>query len=720
MKIKEISIHNYRQLKDVKILLNDNITVLAGPNNSGKTSFITLLKNILSSDKFNYTYNDVPIESLSVWSNKFLPDFKEKFCEEDLNKGLINTLSCLDENELDLLTVKMEVTYDTEKDDISNFAEYLMDFDETKNSIYFLYTYKLNKEKFRDNISKRYSKIKRIIEDEKDENKAYLEKVILEIYFECINEVCFYTDSEFTKTSPLELKKFRKLFNFNVINAVRKLDDVDNDSSQLLSKSIISLAKKEKDWVEKIEGLPSSVLATIQNTEIQKTVKDVSETTLNNVLDEFTTMSGGNTAKVGIDMDLSENDISNLLDKATCAKYNIGDYSLNEASQGLGYSNMIYLHMQIEEFKKSVDKTLINLLFIEEPESHMHPQMQGAFLKHLTETYEGSGIQGLITTHSNEMVRVAGLENLRIIRNKGHIVKLLNAENNQELDLEKFTSCIYDLAEFKEVNIKQANDEELENFFDWFFEIGFSEIIFADKVILYEGDTERLYIKKLLTHKEVKVFKALNSQYIAYVQVGGAYAYKYKALIEFLCIKTLIITDIDYNKKTDNSVDIMKAESTNYTINNFYHNIVKSESTDDKAPKEDPTVEQLYKLIEDDNNIYNNLIYVAYQNYEIINGSKKYYYARTLEEAMLSKIYGITSFEKKPRSEWVNLRKDKNLKFVIPRNLEGEKDSEFSMRDILGSTSKSKTDFMYSVILAKLEMDMLPNYIKEGLEWLQK
>ena len=74
------------------------------------------------------------------------------------------------------------------------------------------------------------------------------------------------------------------------------------------------------------------------------------------------------------------------------------------------------------------------------------------------------------------------------------------------------------------------------NFFDWFFEIGYSEIVFADKVIFYEGDTERLFIRKAMT---LEKYKKLSQQYVAFIQVGGAYAKNYEKLIRLLGIKSL-------------------------------------------------------------------------------------------------------------------------------------------------------------------------------------
>lgn len=77
---------------------------------------------------------------------------------------------------------------------------------------------------------------------------------------------------------------------------------------------------------------------------------------------------------------------------------------------------MLLYHLQPEEIKQH--KLKVNMFFLEEPESHMHPQMQQVFIKYLLDYYQ-SKLQGLITTHSNEMVRVAGISHLRVVRHVG-------------------------------------------------------------------------------------------------------------------------------------------------------------------------------------------------------------------------------------------------------------------------------------------------------------
>lgn len=73
-----------------------------------------------------------------------------------------------------------------------------------------------------------------------------------------------------------------------------------------------------------------------------------------------------------------------------------------------------------------------------------------------------------------------------------------------------------------------------------------AEVFFADKIVLIEGDTERILlpamIKKLDQENEYDI--PLSSQNISIIEVGN-YAEIYAEFIQFIGIKTLIITDID-------------------------------------------------------------------------------------------------------------------------------------------------------------------------------
>ena len=269
-------------------------------------------------------------------------------------------------------------------------------------------------------------------------------------------------------------------------------------------------------------------------------------------------------------------------------------------------------------------------------------------------------------------------------------------------NLNKFRNSI------KNKKIKNVDNESaflLENFFDWFFEIGYSELIFADKVVLYEGDSERLYIRKLLGLSDLS---SLYDSYISFIQVGGAYAHNYLPMLTMLKMKTLIITDLDYDKAVITLDAVKNSKSSNATINHCYKLVCP-----DKEEKFTPTIRDLYNLQREDKVVlYDGLVYLAFQDEDST--------ARTLEEAMFNKLLGYNAFKKIKRSKWKAIRKDNKLTFTIPNNKEGEKDSEYSAREIVEATSNNKTDFMYSVILGGNEEKMLPDYIKKGLLWLAK
>lgn len=700
MKISKMVIYNYRQFEKAELDFDDNVTILAGANNSGKTSLITLIRNMMSAkEQVAYSEVDIPAKNIRVWLDKVYPLFERFFMngnEEDaVETELLNRI--LPESEetekiiIKTTEVYIQVDYDISKDDIKLFADYVMDLDEERHSFYFIYKYEVNRYLYGKKLIENFDKIKQKFSDLRNPNievkLRYLQEFLVKIYLSSIKPVCYFCDKNYENNCLMDdVNEFRNLFNFTYLKASRPLDDDESDHSHMLSKQMIKMVRLNEEWNELIQKLPDELLKPIQAAEIDKRVRATSLNSLKDTIAALERTNGGQTGELMLDMSVTEDDISELLQRITTATYNVDGYYLGEASQGLGYSNMIYMHLQLKEYEKSMNPLKVNVFFIEEPESHMHPQMQQVFIKYLLNYYKEKDLQGVVTTHSNEMVRVAGITHLRVIRKAG-----------------KFKSKLYNpsilITQLKTSGVKE--DEELVNFFDWFFEIGYSEIVFADKAILYEGDTERLLIKKLLTEER---YEKLSQQYIAFIQVGGAYAYNYRKLLNLLEIKTLIVTDLDYDIMCSKPDEIKDSEIKNSTIKNFY-----SESM-----KRKPKVKQLYRWKDAGKNIIDNyLIYIAYQ-------TDHDSYARTLEEAMLGKYFGISVEVKLKRSEWIKKRVDSKLKYSIPNNKKNAQDSEFSLRDIIKSTSGDKTDFMYSVILNRLFNDMEPSYISEGLTWLMK
>lgn len=709
MILKKVKIINYRQLQNVELDLQNSLTVLAGPNNSGKTTLISVLKGMFYDKKLRFNYSDIPTNLSTAWVDKILPVFQPIMIKHDKETGIREIIKQISFNGIfateyvmESFQARIQVDYNPVSDNIQYFADYLMDLDETKHSFYFIYTYEPSVSSFEKDLNEQYDKMAARFRDidnpdgvEKDTKRYFLKEELLKLYCNASIEKCYFCNSNYENVNSMEVSAFKKLFNFQNIPAIRELDDSESDSSKGISKRVIALLKDNVTWVEATKRLPDLLMNDIENSGAKKEIKNSSIKSLDDTIRNISKTSGGYIGKLQLEMDVNEDDVEDFIQRITRAKYDIDGLLLNEESQGLGFSNLIYLHMRLEEFYKSIDSNKVNVFFIEEPESHMHPQMQKVFIRFLKKYYIDKKLQGLITTHSNEIARMVGLDSLRVIRQTGK-------SQSELFNLNKFRNSI------KNKKIKNVDNESaflLENFFDWFFEIGYSELIFADKVVLYEGDSERLYIRKLLGLSDLS---SLYDSYISFIQVGGAYAHNYLPMLTMLKMKTLIITDLDYDKAVITLDAVKNSKSSNATINHCYKLVCP-----DKEEKFTPTIRDLYNLQREDKVVlYDGLVYLAFQDEDST--------ARTLEEAMFNKLLGYNAFKKIKRSKWKAIRKDNKLTFTIPNNKEVEKDSEYSVREIVEATSNNKTDFMYSVILGGNEEKMLPDYIKKGLLWLAK
>lgn len=705
MYIKKIEVNNYRQLKQVSINLEEAMNIVAGPNNSGKTSLIQLIKRIITDKDIKIKSNDINVYDQNVWSDKVKNLFKNN-AKGNYVKSFVDNL---DELKLPEVQVKFEIDYD-EKDDISNIAEYLMDLDTERHSFYFVFRASLEKKMIKeleDNQPRLESRLGDALKED-GAGSAKLSNVISElmtIYCRNLKEHIYFTDQNYENENEItDISKFRKLFNFKYIPAARPVKDGDIDSHEL-SRELMSLVEKDENWVTEIGQLSGNLMSNLEQSHVSEILQEGSSQALNTVLKSISETNGGHTGELIFDSDVSQEDVQGLLGNTTHAKYKVqgestgNTYYMNEGSQGLGYSNLIYLHSEIQKFIKLEDHQKINFLVIEEPESHMHPQMQYVFARELIRIYDAQKIQGLITTHSTELVRGTDMNSLRVIREES-----------------EFNSTVYDLSRFvrKEGHDGHGSeDESVRNFKDFFQTIGIADLLFADAALLFEGDTERLYLKHIINYDDD--YKALRNRYIAYIQVGGAYAHKYAKIIKFLKIRTLVLTDIDYEKSVSNELEWKGSPTSNSAITGFY--------ADDKGSESSPKISELIDWITEHDHIVQKVSLRKLDSLEPVEmdliclrfQEKEDKYTRTLEAAMLAKIFSLDPFSKLADGTWKKYRKEKGLKYSIPRS-----DGGISLIDILNATSSGKTNFMFSVLLSNNAEKMLPNYIREGLNWLME
>jgi len=138
---------------------------------------------------------------------------------------------------------------------------------------------------------------------------------------------------------------------------------------------------------------------------------------------------------------------------------------------GLGYNNLIYTAAVLGDIKqrKFVVETEYNLLLIEEPEAHLHPQLQNTFFNYLKNLDENEERQIIVTSHSPTITSKTDLNLLTI--------------------LQSFQNRIYS-TQIDSLNLEEKNIKYLQKFLD----VTKSQLFFSNGVILVEGISEALLV----------------------------------------------------------------------------------------------------------------------------------------------------------------------------------------------------------------------------------
>lgn len=144
------------------------------------------------------------------------------------------------------------------------------------------------------------------------------------------------------------------------------------------------------------------------------------------------------------------------------------------SENSLGYNNILYLATVLAELDGlEEDKTLHKILLIEEPEAHLHPQLQIKLLQYLQEQSRDNDIQIIVTTHSSTITASSGLNSLNV---------LTLSENSNP-----YSTLIADC------NLENEDLFFLERWLD----ITKSTLFFAKGILFVEGIAEALVIKEL-------------------------------------------------------------------------------------------------------------------------------------------------------------------------------------------------------------------------------
>ncbi|MBN2572334.1 MAG: AAA family ATPase [Ignavibacteriales bacterium] len=722
MKIEFVDIINFRKLKSCRVDFSEKETVFVGANNSGKTSAMDALVTFLKKTRHIKTTDF----TLSNWIviNQIAIDWIKNKNPEDLNLNIEIWHPHVPAIDVWLKVEDNEIHY------VSHIIPTL-DWSGGRLGVRLIFE--------PTNIERLYKSYKSVFEASQITCKSRKNGNTLNLWPRSMRE---FLDTEFknhfsikayildpsksNEEKPQDLPKnlepidgnpFDNLFKIDIIYAQRGFSDPNSAEGGINNDRRLSaqLRKYFEKHLNPYELPDTNDLDALEAIEAAKTafddrLKESFKASIGEL--EGLNYPGFSDPKIHISSKVNP---SESLNHDTAVQFNVLHNNLNtddnwfylpEKYNGLGYQNLISMIFNLIRFRdewmrtgkagkksESSDRFIepIHIVLIEEPEAHLHAQVQQVFIK---KAYE------VLRNHPNLGDKVQFSTQLIISTHSSHI-----AHEIKFVSLRYFkrtpAASINDVPYAEVVNLSNTfgDNSDTAKFTSRYLKTTHCDLFFADAAILVEGPAERMLVPHFIRSK----FPNLDRSYISLLEIGGSHAHRLRPLIEMLEILTLVITDLDSIEK-DSLQKVRPEKGKNYRTGN---DTIKS-WVPEKTKLDDVLT------VENEDKVKNKLVKVAYQ-YEInVNylGREETTIPYTFEDALV--LSNISLF--KGKTSATGLIK----KMVDAINNSTIVDACQKMFNALDKNSKKAEmalELLYTTEPSELEP---PQYINEGLEWLQE
>ena len=717
MLITSIMIQNFRKLYRCHIDISNQTTLFVGANNSGKTSAMDALCKFLASRSF--VFNDI-----TVSNRKKINDIGNKWTDTECEQPH-------DLAEWDSIVPEMDVWFEIANNEM-HYVSALIPTLKWRGGRLGVRLALLPKD-----ISRLFSDYRNVFFAARNtENAAPKSNVPLTLfpknlceflekkrsmYFSLkafILDPAVAVDDENPYPTHFELECFtdnplKGIIKVDIIDAQRGFSDPDSSNGDTqgrrLSKQMSSYYKKHLDPEKEPSPEDLNILVATENSRVafdnalsqkfKSAINELEELGYPGVTDPRLTI----TSKVST---------SQVLEHDSAVQYSLSKeddtLKLPEKYNGLGYQNLISMVFDLMGFRDawikkgkaaSSDMAIepLHLVLVEEPEAHLHVQVQQVFIRKAYEILtRGTGFitQLVISTHSSHIARECNFSNLRYFKR-----------------LHKKPDC--SVATSKVVNLSDVfgKNNDTNKFVTRYLQTTHCDLFFADATILVEGAAENMLLPHFIRSK----YHDLYQRYISILSINGRHSHRLKPLIEKLCLPTLVITDLDPAESSGHHKGVYPKRGEDYISSNFAITdwLIKEKSLDNLLDLPPEKKEIIHKTP------FDYVIRIAYQTPIMMgsSGSEQELIPSTFEDSLIYTNWEL--FKQLKTDDLGKVIKSVNSELNSLKTLV---DISENVYETLHNKSKSaeKAEFALDVIYAvDPEKLNVPNYIAEGLEWMQ-
>lgn len=417
MYIKTIEIKNFRNFSDFNIHFTKGFQTIVGENNIGKSNLFWAIRLVLDKD-LSYSYRKLEEKDFSNFPKLNINSF---------------------------ISISVEL-YGEDLADLPNF--HILKTTTNTLRVSYIFAHK--------------SKISTIEED-----------------FEEVNIKDFrwqlYGGGDSFSLDSTEVLNSISLNDINGINLyyISGFRDIKNDlfgNTKSLLTSFCNTRENFEEESNKIKAVYSKATKDLNKftfiPEIKKSIQDKTEEI------------SGEHFSVPISLGFLSEEDSNVWNKLKIYFSPNEDKNIPINSLGLGQKNLLYLSLYLSKLINSEDENEINVVLIEEPEAHLHPQLQKILFTNLKDL---GNTQVFMSSHSTHIASDCDYKNLNIVyKNTSNVTKSFSP--------------------FNKIKSKK-NDERKEKLLKRYLDATRSELFFSSGVILVEGVAEQFIIPAIAKQK---------------------------------------------------------------------------------------------------------------------------------------------------------------------------------------------------------------------------